>query len=423
MKSIPFFLISILILFFTYENFLKPKTEEQIRFEKHQKPYMQEIKFKTKSHKINYKITEKKLGENLLLKKYTLTNGFYSGISGKRPGGYIDFHQNNTIILSSRGILGYSKNLENNRGFSQITNNLNDFLGIKQFYKNAGFSFKDLLIYKDKIFVSYTEEIKTDCWNTSLLFGEMNYSDIQFRKLFISDQCIHSIDNIDKDFGLWQSGGRISIYDNENILLSIGDYGERYLAQDIESINGKIIMLNIENSSYEIISMGHRNPQGLFFDKDKKLIIETEHGPYGGDEINLIKYNKFKGIPNFGWPVVSTGEHYCKVRKEKNCDEIYLKYPLHKSHMDYGFNEPLKSFVPSIGISQIEKVDQRYVVSSMGSDRLGDKSIYFFHLDDNYKIYNFEQIKIGERIRDLKIKNGNIYMFFENPPAIGLLKL
>ena len=60
------------------------------------------------------------------------------------------------------------------------------------------------------------------------------------------------------------------------------------------------------------VSLGHRNPQGLYFDKKNNFILETEHGPAGGDEINLIEtdnINKDK-IQNFGWAISSAGEHY-----------------------------------------------------------------------------------------------------------------
>ena len=58
--------------------------------------------------------------------------------------------------------------------------------------------------------------------------------------------------------------------------------------------------------------MGHRNPQGLYFDKENNFVLETEHGPMGGDEINLIETERIdeKIIPNYGWPVASAGEHY-----------------------------------------------------------------------------------------------------------------
>ena len=112
--------------------------------------------------------------------------------------------------------------------------------------------------------------------------------------------------------------------------------------------------------------MGHRNPQGLYYDIENNFLLETEHGPQGGDEINLIEINnKNKDkIPNYGWAIVSAGEHYGgKIPR----NEIkYKKYPLYKSHSKYGFVEPLKSFVPSIGISEITKLENnKYVVSSL----------------------------------------------------------
>ena len=80
----------------------------------------------------------------------------------------------------------------------------------------------------------------------------------------------------------------------------------RYLAQDEESVNGKIIKININNSDYEIFSMGHRNPQGLYYDRENNFILETEHGPMGGDEINLIEVNNIEDkIQNFGWAISS----------------------------------------------------------------------------------------------------------------------
>ena len=87
-------------------------------------------------------------------------------------------------------------------------------------------------------------------------FGKVRLQQNQFVKLFSSDNCIHSINNIDKEFNAHQSGGRIINFDNDHVLLTIGDYRSRFLAQDIESVNGKIIKININDSSYKIIFNG-----------------------------------------------------------------------------------------------------------------------------------------------------------------------
>ncbi len=361
------------------------------------------------------------LSNNKTLKKYELLSGFYAGISLDFPGsGYIDFYEDNILVLSSRGVLAFKKNLEDvDESFKQIKNNINNFISLKQFKKGNWFSLKDLFIQSDKIFISYTEEIKEDCWNTSVIYADMNFKNVIFKKLFSSDECVHSINNVDKEFNAHQSGGKIISFDKDHILLSVGDYRSRYLAQDIKSINGKIIKVNIDNGGYEMISVGHRNPQGLFFDRENNIILETEHGPKGGDEVNLIDASKIiiNEIQNYGWPISSAGEHYGgKVDGNK---KKYEKYPLYKSHSEYGFIEPLYSFVPSIGISEIVKFGQnKYVLSSMA-----DRSLYFFDLNESKQITNLNRVEVYERVRDLKLNINELYLFMENTASIGVLNL
>ena len=362
-----------------------------------------------------------KLSNTKILKKYQLTSGFYSGINKHFPGsGYVDSHEGNIIVLSSRGVLAFKRNIEDaEENFQQIKNNINEFIGANQFEKNKWFSLKDLHISNNKVYISYTEEIKENCWNTSIIYGDINYENIKFEKLFSPKECVHSTNNIDNEFDAHPSGGKIISFDDNYILLSIGDYRSRHLAQNIKSVNGKIIKVNIDNGNYEIISMGHRNPQGLYFDEENNFILETEHGPQGGDEVNLIevsKINKDK-IQNYGWAISSAGEHYGgKIERNKT---KYEKYPLYNSHAKYGFIEPLKSFVPSIGISEIVKISQnKYVVSS-----LKDKSLYFFELNEQKQIINLDRVEVFERVRDLRFINNQLILFMEDTASIGVIKL
>ena len=80
----------------------------------------------------------------------------------------------------------------------------------------------------------------------------------------------------DKEFQAVQAGGRLVPFDDSNIIFSTGDYRSRYLAQDINSVNGKLIKINLKNGKYKIISMGHRNPQGLYLDKENNFLLATE---------------------------------------------------------------------------------------------------------------------------------------------------
>ena len=153
-----------------------------------------------------------------------------------------------------------------------------------------------------------------------------------------------------------------------------------------------------------------------FFDRDNNFILETEHGPTGGDEINLIDLN-LSGLPNYGWAIASYGDHYGGRIKQN--ETKYEKYPLFKSHIEHGFIEPLKSFVPSIGISEIVKTEKnKYIVSS-----LRDKSLYYFELNKQREIINLNRVEVFERVRDLKFNNNQLFLFMEDTASIGVINL
>lgn len=110
--------------------------------------------------------------------------------------------------------------------------------------------------------------------------------------------------------GQYHQGGRIQIGPDGKLYITTGDASDPELAQDISSLAGKILRMNLDGSipsdnpfsnSY-IYSYGHRNPQGLAWDTDGNLYA-TEHGQIAHDEINQIE----KGN-NYGWPVIEGDE-------------------------------------------------------------------------------------------------------------------
>ena len=401
--------------------------QEQIIFELKSKlnPSFLELEFKNNLTNIQI-LNNTRLSNGMYLERFKIYGGFYAGIKGNRSG-YIDFFENNIFILSSHGVLAFKRELSNNQEhFKQIQHNIHNFIGLNQFNKSNSSSLKDMLIYEDQIFISYTEEIKENCWNTSIIYADINYEIINFKKIFSPGEYVCL--DINESHHTGQAGGRIVVYDKNHILLSIGDYRSRHRAQDEKSINGKIIKINIQDSSHEIISMGHRNPQGLYFDKENNFILESEHGPLGGDEINLIEVEKINSneILNYGWAIASAGEHY-GGRSIKN-KETYEKFPLYKSHTEHGFIEPLKSFVPAIAPSEIVKIGKnKYVLGSMGKDEPqeneGNKSLHFFEINDEKEITNIEKVKVFERVRDMRFFNNKLYLFLENTATIGVINL
>ena len=185
----------------------------------------------------------------------------------------------------------------------------------------------------------------------------------------------------------------------------------------MDSLLGKIISVDKLTSKHEIISIGHRNQQGLFYIEDLNIVINTEHGPKGGDEINVnfLKNNK---IPNFGWDIASYGIEYDGTD------------PYKKSHSKFGFVEPFKYYVPSIGISQMvylphdlnkNKGEYLFVTS------LRAGSVYVIKTNKKFnKIITEDRIYFGDqRIRDIEYdrENGVFFLLFEFTPSIGILEL
>ncbi len=139
-------------------------------------------------------------------------------------------------------------------------------------------------------------------------------------------------------------GSRIAFDDRGHVFFGVGDRGVRELAQDPGNHAGTIMRLNLDGSvpadnpfvgdpggRDEIWSFGHRNPQGLLFDAVTQKLWSIEHGPRGGDEINLI----LKGR-NYGWPVVSHGKEY------------WGPVSVGEGKSKPGMEDPRKVYIPSI---------------------------------------------------------------------------
>ena len=154
--------------------------------------------------------------------------------------------------------------------------------------------------------------------------------------------------------GAGHYGGRIAFDEDGYLFASLGDRmaspsGDlmAHPAQDRSNHHGVIVRLNDDGSVPDdnpfvgesgmepaIWSYGHRSPQGLAFDPISGKLWMTEHGPQGGDEVNLIEPGK-----NYGWPVVGRGVNYGPG------------VPIHQSIAAEGMENPAHFWVPSIAAS------------------------------------------------------------------------
>ena len=216
-------------------------------------------------------------------------------------------------------------------------------------------------------------------------------------------------------------GGRLA-FDNENYLyFSVGDRGNRDVyPQDITLDGGKIYRLNDDgsipsdnpffnnpNAKKAIYSYGHRNPQGMFKHPITGKIWTNEHGPRGGDEINIIKKGK-----NYGWPKITYGINYSGTTITKN-----------KSLPD--MEQPLYYWLPSIAPSSFEYISSDIYPNWKGSLLAGAlvfKYIERIDLENDKVVYRSKIAEDLGRPRDIKQgPDGFVYVSIEGKGIYKIL--
>lgn len=203
-----------------------------------------------------------------------------------------------------------------------------------------------------------------------------------------------------------ESGGRMVLLDARTLLLSLGDLqfngvdDAQAFAQDPNVDLGKIVAIDLQSHDARIYSSGHRNPQGLLVDRDG-TIWETEHGPQGGDEVNVIREGA-----DYGWPSVTYGMLYGYGAARRD-------WPLNAVQGGHdGFEKPAFAFVPSISISNIVQPDPRefplwerhLLVGSLYSARA-----LFLARREGDRIVYAEELPLGAVVRDMiSMRDGRI---------------
>ena len=191
------------------------------------------------------------------------------------------------------------------------------------------------------------------------------------------------------------TAGRFAVIDKNSVYVSIGDLGYSDIDKRNERGNlGSIFKLSAKSAVR--ISQGHRNPQGIVL-FDKKTLMAAEHGPRGGDELNVIT----KG-GDYGWPFVTYGEPYG--------DGDYIRPAKTGSHE--GYIEPIKYWVPSIAPTELVQLP----VDGWGDwgkglvlGTLREEVLVFMKLSETFEVTQSAQVDMDERIRDLEmLRNGDL---------------
>ena len=268
-------------------------------------------------------------------------------------------------------------------------------------------------INNNYIYVGFTDYLKKKKKKTftSIVRATLNNNKlINHKIIYKADDKYYSNSSI-------HYGTRI-VFDKEGYLyFSIGDRGSRDQAQLLNTPNGKIHRLNDDgsipkdnpfikndNAIKSIWTYGNRNPQGLAIHPTSLIIFETEHGPKGGDELNILLSGN-----NYGWPEITYGKNYSGTTITKHT---------HKK----GMEQPVIHWTPSIAVCGIDFYDadvfknwkNNLLVTSLKFENLYRLEIVNNEVIDQELIYH-----AGSRIRDVETgPDGYLYLALEGPGRI-----
>ena len=217
--------------------------------------------------------------------------------------------------------------------------------------------------------------------------------------------------------GSGRQGSRMVIDGDKKLYFTIGDMGYEDQCQELSSILGKSFRINLDGSIPkdnpfvnepgaipQIFTLGNRNIQGISIHPVSKKIYATEHGPMGGDELNILESGN-----NYGWPKVSFGIGYDGA---KYTDLTEME----------GMINPVKQWTPSIAICPIEfsagsmfhKWENNLIAGALAYEELNRLVLK----DD--KFVSTEQLLKGYgRVRDVKFApDGSLYVVLNRPDKI-----
>ena len=286
--------------------------------------------------------------------------------------------------------------------------------GLKIFAKGQG-GLLDVVAKSDfqnsrEIFLSYSATNQKGLAGTSVSRGILSRNNDQLR-----DET-EIFEMVPGTNGNRHFGSRIVENTDGTIFITMGDRGERESSQDLTSHNGTVVRINPdgtipENNPFinnddilpEIWSYGHRNPQGAGLDLKGNLLV-SEHGPRGGDEVNLVLEGR-----NYGWPVIGYGVHY-------SGQQVGI------GTTNEGMEQPELYWDPSIAPSGLMVYSGKLWPDWKGHVFVGSlKFDYISRIDPDRNFQEAEQISLPEtkRVRDVReAPDGSIWFISEDRGSI-----
>jgi len=282
----------------------------------------------------------------------------------------------------------------------------------------------DVLLHPDFasnriLYLSYAKGKENDNLSTTALARARLNADtlVGLEDIFVANSWSQSPTNF---------GGRMTFGDDGKLYMTIGERQEEARAQDMMDHGGKVIRLNDDGSIPtdnpfigndevlpEIFAYGIRSPQGLAFNPRTGELWENEHGPLGGDEINIIKAGK-----NYGWPLATFGLDYDG-------------YPFSEETEGEGLEQPFMYWIPSIAISGMSFYTGDAFPNWQGNAFVGAMVMGRTPMTGHFQRITFSDegvplarepilVDLHQRIRDVRPgPDGNLYVLTDqNPGAV-----
>ena len=255
-----------------------------------------------------------------------------------------------------------------------------------------------------RVYLSYAEPGESGSAGTAVAYGTLGAAGLENLKVIYQQQ--------PKLVGPNHFGSRLAFDGQGHLFISQGERNDRPTSQKLDMLQGKLVRLDLEGNipkgnpfvgqagaRPEIWSYGHRNMQGMAIDPRTGKLWQSEHGPRGGDEINLPQPGK-----NYGWPIITHGINYSGMR-----------IPEAVGSAKEGMEPPYHVWEKSPGLSGMAFYTGRPGNpwnDSLFLGSLAESNLIRLTLQGD-KIVGEERLlkEVGERVRDVRVgPDDNLYV-------------
>ncbi len=368
-------------------------------------------------------VVEARRVETLVTNELPVEAVYFTGVETEGPGGGLDAFGDGYVVASRRGVLRFVV-VPEDEGLLQVRDlpieppDFGDYSGdLPTFVTVDRIQTNDLEVFEGvdgpRLLMSHTFwDQGRRCMTVRLSSMVVEGRDILpssgdgWRTLHEATPCL-PFEGASELWSYRETAGRIVQIDQEHVLYSVANPEDPVYSQDPASDFGRTLQINVVTGEASVFTSGHRNAQGLAMDGNGRAWL-TEHGPQGGDELNLLEAGT-----NYGWPVKTLGVEYV------------IGVATDYSHLEVpdDLRDPFFSWVPSIAPSQVIALRGDLFQAWRGDLLVGSlrrKAVFRLRVSNGGVLFA-EPFEIGLRVRDLiEGPDGRIIVWTDEGRVVAL---